>query len=233
MKKKVLCTICVRKGSKGLKNKNIKKINNTPLFLITLKQALKSKIFDKIVVNSDSKIIKKICGNYNVYFIDRKKNLTQDYISKIKVIRDSLIETEKKFDYLFDTIIDLDATSPLREISDIIKSYRYFNKSNYNNLVTGSEAKKNPYFNQIKINKKSINIVCKNKKNIVSRQQAPKIYDLNASIYVWKRNSLLNAKKLIDKKTGFFKMKIEKSLDIDSSLDFKIVKYILESKASK
>ena len=233
MKKKVLCTICVRKGSKGLKNKNIKKINNTPLFLITLKQALKSKIFDKIVVNSDSKIIKKICGNYNVYFIDRKKNLTQDYISKIKVIRDSLIETEKKFDYLFDTIIDLDATSPLREISDIIKSYRYFNKSNYNNLVTGSEAKKNPYFNQIKINKKSINIVCKNKKNIVSRQQAPKIYDLNASIYVWKRNSLLNAKKLINKKTGFFKMEIEKSLDIDSSLDFKIVKYILESKASK
>ena len=233
MKKKVLCTICVRKGSKGLKNKNIKKINNTPLFLITLKQALKSKIFDKIVVNSDSKIIRKICSNYNVYFIDRKKNLTQDYISKIKVIRDSLIETEKKFDYLFDTIIDLDATSPLREISDIIKSYRYFNKSNYNNLVTGSEAKKNPYFNQIKINKKSINIVCKNKKNIVSRQQAPKIYDLNASIYVWKRNSLLNAKKLINKKTGFFKMEIEKSLDIDSSLDFKIVKYILESKASK
>ena len=233
MKKKVLCTICVRKGSKGLKNKNIKKINNTPLFLITLKQALKSKIFDKIVVNSDSKIIKKICGNYNVYFIDRKKNLTQDYISKIKVIRDSLIETEKKFDYLFDTIIDLDATSPLREISDIIKAYGCFNKSNYNNLVSGSEAKKNPYFNQIKINKKSVNIVCKNKKNIVSRQQAPKIYDLNASIYVWKRNSLLNAKKLIDKKTGFFKMKIEKSLDIDSSLDFKIVKYILESKASK
>ena len=57
---------------------------------------------------------------------------------------------------MFDTIIDLDATSPLREISDIIKAYGCFNKSNYNNLVSGSEAKKNPYFNQIKINKKSV-----------------------------------------------------------------------------
>ena len=233
MKKKVLCTICVRKGSKGLKNKNIKEINSTPLFLITLKQALKSKIFDRIVVNSDSKIIKKICSNYDTFFVDRKKSLTQDHISKIKVIRDSLIESEKKFSDLFDTIIDLDVTSPLREIDDIIRAYKYFNKSNYNNIVSGSEAKKNPYFNQIRINKKLVSIVCKNKKNITSRQQAPKIYDLNASIYIWKRNSLLNSKKLIDKKTGFFKMKIEKSLDIDTSLDFKIVKYILENKVSK
>ena len=74
MSKKILCTICVRKGSKGLKNKNIKIINNQPLFLITLKQAIKSEYFNKITVNSDSSLIKKIVRNYNVFFLKRKKN---------------------------------------------------------------------------------------------------------------------------------------------------------------
>jgi len=233
MKKKILCTICVRKDSKELKNKNIKKINKTPLVLITLQQAIKSKVFDKIVVNSDSKNIKKICSNYSSFFINRKKKLAGNNVSKIEVIKDSLIESEKKFNYSFDTIVDLDATSPLREVNDIIKAIRYFNNSNYNNLISGSQAKKNPYFNQIKINKNRVNIVCKNKKNISSRQHAPKVYDLNASIYIWKRSKLLKSKNLINKHTGFFKMKAEKSLDIDTDLDFKIVKYILENKLNK
>ena len=67
MSKKILCTICVRKGSKGLKNKNIKIINNQPLFLITLKQAIKSEYFNKVTVNSDSSLVKKIVRNYNVF----------------------------------------------------------------------------------------------------------------------------------------------------------------------
>ena len=68
MSKKILCTICVRKGSKGLKDKNIKIINNQPLFLITLKQALKSEYFNKITVNSNSSLIKKkIANSHNVF----------------------------------------------------------------------------------------------------------------------------------------------------------------------
>ena len=98
MSKKILCTICVRKGSKGLKNKNIKIINNQPLFLITLKQAIKSEYFNKVTVNSDSSLVKKIVRNYNVFFLNRKKKLSGDNVSKIDVIKNSLIETEKNTD---------------------------------------------------------------------------------------------------------------------------------------
>ena len=69
MKKKILCTICVRKNSLELKNKNIKKINKKPLALITIQQAIKSKLFDKIVVNSDSKIIKNVFVKINYSFV--------------------------------------------------------------------------------------------------------------------------------------------------------------------
>jgi len=233
MQKKILCTICARKNSQGLKNKNIKKIDKKPLFLITLDQATKSKIFEKIVINSDSEVIKKICKSKDYLFIDRNKKLAGDYVSKIDVIRDTLLITEKKFRCKFDLIVDLDVTSPLRKICDIKEAIKFFTKSNFNNLISGSEAKKNPYFNQIILNKNKIKIVCKSKKRIVSRQLAPKIYDLNASIYIWTRAKLLKSSNLIDSKTGFFEMKNEKSLDIDTELDFKLVKFILKNGLNK
>ncbi len=233
MSKKILCTICVRKGSKGLKNKNIKLINNQPLFLITLKQALKSKLFNTITVNSDSNFVKKIANNQNVFFLQRKKRLSGDNISKIDVIKDSLLETEKQYQCNFDTIVDLDVTSPLRNLSDISNAINFFFKSKYKNIVSGSIAKKNPFFNQVIIKKNNVKIVCKNKRKIHSRQQSPKVFDLNASIYIWKRENLIKSVNLINKYTGLFKMKPEKSFDIDSELDLKIVKFILKNKFNK
>ena len=56
---KILCTICVRGGSKGVKNKNLKKINNKPLIYYTIKKALDSKLFEDIVVSTDSLKIQK------------------------------------------------------------------------------------------------------------------------------------------------------------------------------
>ena len=91
-------------------------------------------------------------------------------------------------------------------------------------------CKKNPFFNQIIERKNKISIVKKSKKKIVSRQLAPKVFDLNASIYIWKKYILLKSEKLINKKTGLLKMKPERSIDIDDKLDFKIVKYIYEKK---
>lgn len=194
MKKKILCTICVRKNSQGLKNKNIKKINNKPLTLITLNHAIKSRMFDKIVINSDSSIIKKISEKKVSLFLNRKKRQSGSNISKINIIKDTLIRSEKFYKCRFDLIVDLDVTSPLRDVSDIKKSIRLILDSNSTNLISGSKAKKNPFFNQIIIKNSKISLVCKPKKRINSRQMAPKIYDLNASIYIWKRDKLLKKK---------------------------------------
>ena len=61
MKKiKILCTICARKGSKGLKNKNLLKLLDKPLIMHTIEQARMIKYFNKIIVSSDSKKIIEI-----------------------------------------------------------------------------------------------------------------------------------------------------------------------------
>ena len=60
MKKKILCTVCARSGSKGLKNKNIKKINGKELINYTIDLAKKIKFFSHVVASSDSEQILKI-----------------------------------------------------------------------------------------------------------------------------------------------------------------------------
>ena len=94
----ILCTICVRGGSKGIKNKNIRIIKNQPLVSYTIKQAIKSRIFKNIVVSSDSKKILNIVKRYGVNdLIKRPNNLAKDSSPKIPVIRHCLIEIEKKY----------------------------------------------------------------------------------------------------------------------------------------
>ena len=80
----VLITICARGGSKGIKNKNIKNINGKPLISYSINQALKSNIFNEIVVSTDSKLISKISKNFKAesWFL-RPKNLSNDKSEKI------------------------------------------------------------------------------------------------------------------------------------------------------
>ena len=181
----VLCTICARAGSKGLKNKNIKNLNGKPLIFYTIDQAIKSKIFNKIVVSTDSKIIRNIALKYGANSLSlRSEDLSNDLTAKIDVIKDVHKESEIFFNQNFDHIIDLDVTSPLRNISDIKKSYLSFIKNNSDNLLSVCEARKNPYFNMIEFQNGKIQRVKSLKYNIHARQQAPQVYEMNASIYI-------------------------------------------------
>mgnify|MGYP000492317195 CR=1 FL=1 len=93
----------MRGGSQGLKNKNLKIINGKPLMYYTIKQAVKSKIFDHIVVSTDSKKIATLSKKYGAecWFL-RQKKLSTDKISKILVIRDLLEKSEIKFKKKFE-----------------------------------------------------------------------------------------------------------------------------------
>jgi len=229
---KILCTICARSGSKNLKNKNFKKINNKLLIEHTIEQAIKSKLYKKIILSSDDKRIYKIGKKYNldVWFL-RPKKLSNDMSPKIPVIIHALLEAEDFFKTKFDIIHDLDVTSPLRKISDIIKAHQVFVKENSNNLVSGCIARKNPYFNMVEINKNNKLYISKGKNNsFIRRQDAPKVYELNASIYIWKRKFLLSNSNLLNNKTSFFEMPQERSIDIDSKFEWKIVESIIKKK---
>ncbi len=230
MKKKILCTICARGGSKGLKNKNIKKLHGKKLIHHTIDIAKKIKFFTHIVVSSDSLQILKTSEKKVDFCIKRPKKYSSEHSSKLDAIKHALLISEKKFNLNFDAIVDLDVTSPLRSINDINKAIGIFFKSNAPNLVSGNISRKNPYFNQVMYRNSKLGLVCDFKKRIVRRQDAPKVYDLNASIYIWSRKNILNSNKLISNKTIFFKMPFYRSIDIDDNLDFKIVEQLFKNK---
>ena len=226
-----LCTICMRGGSKGVPKKNLKKLIDKPLLAYTITQALESKIFDKVVISTDSLDIANESKKYGAesWFI-RSKELADDKSAKVPVIRDALLKAESYYKKTFSYIVDLDATSPLRDVDDIINAFNYFLDEKSDNLVSACISKKNPYFNVLEYNSGEINTSKKMNNKILRRQDAPITYDMNASIYIWKRNYLINSDNLFSKNTSLYIMPEERSIDIDSQLDWDIVEYLIKRK---
>ena len=230
---KVLCTICARRGSKGVPNKNVKEMVGKPLIALSIQQALESNLFDKIVVSTDSAEIKQIAKQYGAEsWFSRPAELSRDDSPKIPVIKHALEESEKKFNCKFNHLIDLDATSPLRNVEDIRKAYKIFLRDSFDNLITGTRSRKNPYFNMIEIKNGEIELSKKLKNTPVSRQLAPQVFDMNASIYIWTRDFLLKENGLFSGRLGFYEMPEDRSIDIDSPLDWEIVKMLMEKNSN-
>lgn len=235
MQTNILCTICCRGGSKGVKNKNIRPLLGKPLLAYTIEQAQKSQIFNHIVLSTDSKEIAEVGKYYGaeVFFL-REEKLATDKAGKLPVIQDALNRSEKYFNTTFNTIFDLDATSPLRDVQDIINAYDLFTRDQSDILITASPSRKNPYFNLIEFfeqdGEKYIELSKKPNKPILCRQDAPKCYDMNASIYIWKRESLTSSQRLFGKNTSLYIMPEERSIDIDTETDFEFVEFLLGKK---
>jgi len=137
----------MRGGSKGVPNKNIRYMHGKPLMAYTIIQALESKIFEHVVVSTDSEEIAEMAKYYGAEkcFL-RPPELATDKISKLPVIRHVFLESEKYYKQRFDVLFDLDVTSPLRNVEDIILAFRQFTKEDAENLITACPSRRNPYF---------------------------------------------------------------------------------------
>ena len=232
MSSKILCTICARGGSKGVKNKNIRSLLGKPLIAYTIEQALESGLFSHVVVSSDSDEILVTAKRYGAeVFFKRPPEMATDKAGKLDVIKHAFIESEKHFGETYDYHIDLDATSPLRLVGDIKNALNQFIKDDNDILITGAPARRSPYFNLVEVDSEGKVSLSKTlKKKILRRQDSPLCYDMNASIYIWKRDALLQFDSIFVEKTGIYVMPENRSQDIDSELDYKIVELIMKER---
>jgi len=231
----VLCTICARGGSKGIKNKNIRLLDDKPLIAYTIEQALESNLFDHVVVSTDSDQISDVAKQYGAeVFFKRDEVLSSDIAGKLDVIKDAFLKSEEYFAKKYNYHIDLDVTSPLRSVDDIIESFNQFLKDENDNLITAMPSRRSPYFNLVEATPEGKVVLSKKLEiPVVRRQDAPSTYDMNASIYIWTRNSLLDSQGLFNKKTGLYIMPEERSIDIDAELDFDFVEFLMRRKNAK
>lgn len=229
---KILITICARGGSKGVKGKNIRLLNGKPLIYYTIKQALEWNKAAHIIVTTDSKEIADIaiaCGA-EVPFM-RPKNLAADTSPTLPVLTHALLESEKIFKTKFDTLIDLPVTAPVRSVKDLENAYKLFKKKNPKNLVTVTPSHRNPYFNMLEVEKNG-RVKYSKAGNFTRRQDAPEVYDMNNSIYIYQSDYLRDEKIKLDKisdDTIAYVMDPITSIDIDTETDFKILESLVKS----
>jgi len=218
----------MRGGSKGVPDKNLRPLLGKPLMAYTIEQALQSKLFEHVVVSTDSEEIAKMSRSFGAeaWFL-RPSEMATDDVSKLPAIRHAFLESERHYGVEFDVLVDLDVTSPLRLIKDITGAYEQFVSEDADILITASPSRKSPYFNMVENVNGLVQLVKPPDRSIVRRQDAPQVFDMNASIYIWKREALLGYDTLFTDKTSLFVMPEERSVDIDTEMDWNTVEYII------
>ncbi len=216
-----------------MSNKNLRLINGLPLIAYSLQQAVASKLFAQISVSSDSPEIRAAALTHGATFVvDRPTQMASDTAPKVPAIRHCAETSEKEFGK-FDVIIDLDATAPLRIVADIVGALDLLKATDADNIITGTPAHRSPYFNLVETDSNGIVHLSKSIHQSVSRRQdSPECFDMNASIYVWKRDALLNNQSLFAPSTRLFVMPRERSFDIDSQADFEMVEWMMSKGAT-
>lgn len=228
----MICTICARGGSKGVPGKNVKMIGGLPLIAHSIQQAKDSGLFIGVAVSSDDAEILRVAGQYGAeWLIERPTDLATDSAAKVPVIAHTLRAAEDLAGQICDAFVDLDATSPLRYVSDIQGTTELLQVSGARNVITGSPARRSPYFNMVERQPDGHVSLSKPLNNaVVRRQDVPACYDMNASIYVWRRDAFLQEPAVFYDDTQIFVMPEERSYDIDSPLDWAIVKMLMEAR---
>lgn len=232
----ILFTICGRGGSKGLKNKNLKKMNGVPLVYYTLAvirlyQEAHPWNAVKVAVNTDSQelfeTIRSQKAVFDIQEVERKGALAGDRAAKVDVIKDTYLRCRNQG--AFDVVVDLDITSPMRRLKDVEEAVRALKEDAGCDLVFSVvPARRSPYFNMVEKRQAYYRKICPSR--YTARQQAPKAYELNASIYAYNPEFLEREieKTILDYNCGIVEMPDYLVLDIDSEEDFRRMSMLME-----
>ena len=234
--KKVLITVCGRAGSKGFRNKNLKVFCGQPLVYYTLSAAAlfaaaRPDLAVDVALNTDSPELQRLVADRypEVTIVPRPQELAGDTVPKMAVFQQTLAEMEGRRGSRYDFLIDLDITSPLRRAEDITGAFAKAEARPDIDLVfSAAPARRNPWFNMVKAVGDHVEKVIESP--FTARQQAPAVFDLNASIYVFRRDFLAANRTgiLWDGKCDIFEMFDTGILDIDSEEDYLLMEVIAD-----
>ena len=219
-----LCTICARGGARGVPDKNIRLLAGRPLIAHSILQARASGLFERVAVSSDSPAILEAARVWGADpVLERPAELASDTVGKLPAIRHAWLAAEAACGLSFEVLADLDCTSPLRRSEDIAGAVRLLEDSGAHNVITGVPAHRSPYFNLVEVTDGIAHLSKPLPEAIWRRQDSPRCYDMNASIYVWRREPFLTRPFVFDATTRLYEMPRAGILDIDEEVDFAIM----------
>lgn len=218
-----MCTICARGGSKTLPGKNVALFAGKPLLSHSVEQARRSGLFDVIAVSSDDPdylAIGSAAGADETVL--RPAPLASDEAGKLPVIKHCVETVEARRGRHYEVVVDLQVTSPLRTAQDIVAAVALLDANpDAQNVVSVCAAKNSPYFTIFEPRGGVYFGISKALSSpLLRRQDSPPCFDLNGSIYVWRRAVLETCKGVALERTLIYEMPEHRSIDIDTGFDF-------------
>ena len=210
-----LAIIPARGGSKGIKKKNLSKLNNKSLIEITALEIQKTKLFEKIIISSESQEILDHGLSIGIEIIKRPKQISKDNSRSEDAVFHVLERLSGKFN--IKNIGLFQPTSPLRDHINIVKAFKKYKRSNFDSLISVT-----------RIDSKYMKLIYETDNSILSinddlpflpRQKLPNAYLPNGAIYIAKADHFLKQKSFFSKKMALYEMDKKSSLDIDTKKD--------------
>ena len=229
---KILAITLARGGSKGVKNKNIKKINGKPLIWYTIIQAKKSKYIDEYIVSTDSIKIRNISKKYGADTpFKRPKKYSTDKSSSVSALQHAVIESERFYKKKFDIIIELMCTNPFKSAIDIDNAIKKLILTDSDAVIAVNKVEDNHPRRLKKIIKGKIKNFMYEKNESRRQDLKPFAYVRNGAIYALKREFLMKKNRRYGGgNTRPIELNYKNNINIDNELDFKIAEYLLLKK---
>lgn len=225
----VLAVIPARGGSKGIPRKNIKPLGGKPLIQWTIDAAKHSKHLDRIIVSTEDPEIARISLHFGaeIPFV-RPSNLATDDTPGLAPVLHALEQLPE-----YEWVMLLQPTSPLRITEDIDSVFELCQESGAPAAVSLSAVSEHPYWTYRMGSEGCMESFIVNRPDILRRQDLPPAYCLNGAIYLARTDWLSEQESFITPETLGYVMPPERSVDLDSPLDWQWLEFLLENKHVK
>lgn len=230
--KKILGIILARGGSKGVKNKNIRKLNNLPLIYYTIREAKKSKVFSDLIVSTEDEKISKIARKYGaqVPFL-RPVHLAKDSSKAIDAIHYTFRKAEKLYKKKYDYIIELLCTNPLKKSIHIVDVAKKHILSDADSVIAITKLEDHHPIRIKKVINGKIKNFCLREIPETRRQDLkPDAYIRCGSIYSMRRNMLMKKIRYGTNNSLAYIMPEKYVVNIDTQRDFDFANFLLKKK---
>ena len=230
---KTLITLCARGGSKGIPGKNIRPIAGKPLIAYSIDCARKVAAAlgnADIVLSTDSEQILACAARWGLESDYRRPaRLADDHCAKLDAIDDVLHWSEERSGCRYDYLLDLDCTSPLRTVADVLEGFRILESDPQAlDLFSVSPAARNPYFNMVERKPSGYYDLVVDGSAFTTRQSAPAVYDMNASFYLYRRRFFELGLRDPNTPLSLVYVMPHRCFDLDEPQDFDYMAYLLE-----
>lgn len=220
------CVIPARKGSKGLKDKNILMIDNKPIIAYTIEACLESGIFEDVYVATDSEEYADIAEKYGakVPFLE-PADMAGDFVSSTEPVIHMYKELKKESEYMW----CMQPTSPLRKAEDIVNAYNVIKNNSDCDFVLSVTEIDPHYFHWALEERGNKYELYFGSEMLVDRSELLKVYRPNGAIKVGRTQKVLEYRHYFGENIKCVYMPEERSIHIRNKMDYQVCDLLINA----